>query len=123
MGGAYSVRGYPESDSAGDLGYNFSGELNAPVPFLPQNWRVPFSKSTWWDTVRLVGFIDGGKVFLRNKSSAAAVKDRFLLGTGFGVRADLGRNFSLQLDLGYPIGDDSSDLNQKQAHLSLRGGF
>ena len=43
-GGAYSVRGYPESDSNGDYGYDWSVELNIPVPFLPGDWSVPHNK-------------------------------------------------------------------------------
>ncbi len=124
LGGAYSVRGYPESDTAGDYGYNFSAELNFPFPFLPKNKSVPFTKKSWYEALRGVAFIDGGKTFIRERTSEDSVKDKFLLGTGFGIRADLDRLFSMQLDLGWPIGDDSSDeKDQWQAHLSLKSGI
>ena len=64
-GGAYSVRGYPESDAQGDYGYNFSAELNAPVPLLPHDWEVPYAKKKAGDAVRLVIFVDGAKTFFR----------------------------------------------------------
>ena len=82
-GGAFSVRGYPEADAVGDYGYNFSAELNFPVPFLPTDWQVPYTKKTWYEAFRLVGFIDGGQTFKRERSYSQEIKDRFLLGTGF----------------------------------------
>ena len=123
LGGATSVRGYPESDSSGDYGYNGSAELNIPVPFLPGDWKTPWNHYTWRDSARLVGFIDGAKTYVRETQAVTDVKDRFLLGTGFGFRVDMGGTFSMQLDLGYPIGDKSTDENQKQVHISLRAGF
>jgi len=109
IGGAYTVRGYPESDSVGDYGYNASAELNIPSFFFPKEWEIPFQKRKWRDTIRWVGFVDGGAATFRERSFEGEVKNRFLLGTGFGVRVDLGRMFSLQLDLGWPLGDKSTD--------------
>ncbi len=123
LGGAYTVRGYPESDSVGDTGYNFSAELNIPSFFLPKTWEVPFQKRKWHDTVRWVGFVDGGKTYFRERAFEQEVKDRFLLGTGFGVRVDMGKTFSLQLDVAWPLGDKSTDEDQWQTHLALRAGF
>ena len=117
------MRGYPESDASGDYGYNLSSELNIPAFFLPKNWQIPFRKEKWADTIRLVGFIEGGKTFFREKSAEGAVKDKFLLGTGFGVRFDLNNNVSFVVDLGWPLGDKSTDEDQMQVHLSLRAGF
>ncbi|MGH7197513.1 MAG: ShlB/FhaC/HecB family hemolysin secretion/activation protein [Candidatus Omnitrophota bacterium] len=123
VGGAYTVRGYPESDSVGDTGYNFSAELNIPSFFFPKTWEVPFQKRKWTDTVRWVGFVDGGAAYFRERAFEGEVKNRFLLGTGFGVRVDMGKTFSLQLDLGWPLGDKSTDEDQWQTHLALRAGF
>ena len=122
-GGAYSVRGYPESDSNGDYGYNWSTELSIPVPFLPKDWEIPCNRSKWRDVVRFVGFLDGANTYFRERQNTTDVKDRFLLGTGFGLRVNMGSTFSMQLDLGWPIGDKSTDENQKQVHISLRAGF
>jgi hemolysin activation/secretion protein len=121
-GGAFSVRGYPESDSSGDLGYNLSAELSVPLP-APKEWRVPFSKKRWREAVRLVGFLDAARTYNRERVDETSVKDRFLLGTGVGVRMNLDRTFSLQCDLGFPIGDESGEKDRPQTHLSVRGGF
>ena len=122
-GGAYTVRGYPESDSAGDYGFNWSAELNLPIPFLPKDWQIPYNKTKWWNAVRLVGFVDGANTYIRERQIATDVKDRFLLGAGFGLRVNMGNTFSMQLDLGWPLGNKSTDENQKQIHVALRAGF
>ncbi len=122
-GGAYSVRGYPESDALGDYGVNFSAELNAPIPLLPKDWEVPHFNRKTAEAVRPVAFVDGAKTFLRERPSEATVKDSFLLGVGLGARVNLDTNTSLQVDLGWPIGDDSSEKNRVQTHIALKVGF
>src|SRR3989338_242525 len=122
-GGAFTVRGYPESDSSGDYGFNASAELNMPVPFLPKDWEMPFNKKKWRDVVRLAGFVDGARTYIRERTNSVDVKDRFLLGLGFGIRVNIDSSVSFQADLGYPLGDKSTDENQKQVHISLRVGF
>lgn len=123
LGGAFSVRGYPESDASGDYGYNLSSELNIPAFFIPKSWQIPFRKEKWHDTIRLVGFLDGGKTYIRERSADGVVKDKFLLGTGFGLRFDLNNNIAFVIDLGWPLGDTSTDEDQMQVHLSFRAGF
>lgn len=123
LGGVTTVRGYPESDSLGDYGYNFSAEFNTAIPFLPAAWKIPFTNKKWTDSLRAVAFIDGGETFLRERLSSTSIKQSFLLGTGGGLRFNLDQNLSVQVDLGFPIGDDSSDKNLMQTHLSARSGF
>jgi len=122
-GGAYSVRGYPESDAVGDYGYNLSAELNTPVPFLPNDREIPHAKKKVGDAVRMVVFVDGAKTTFRERTSETSVKDSFLLGAGLGVRVNLAENIALQLDFGWPIGDDSSEKNRIQTHIALKAGF
>ncbi len=122
-GGAYSVRGYPESDALGDYGYNFSAELNAPLPFLPKDWEIPRFKKKAGDAVRMTVFLDGAQTFFKERVLETTVKNSFLLGAGFGIKVNLADNVSLQLDLGWPIGDDSSEKNRVQTHISLKAGF
>ena len=122
-GGAYSVRGYPEADAAGDYGWNASAELNSPLGFLPKEWLVPFTKKSWLNAFHIVGFLDTAKTYLRDKTIETAVKDKFLMGVGYGFRLDLDDYLSAQLDIGYPIGDDSTDKNNSQVHFAMRAGF
>ncbi|MBI3601278.1 MAG: ShlB/FhaC/HecB family hemolysin secretion/activation protein [Candidatus Omnitrophica bacterium] len=122
-GGAFSVRGYPEGDSAGDGGYSWSTEIGVPVPVIPRDWRVLNTDTKWYDAVRLVGFIDGAQTHIRELTSQETVKNRSLLGTGVGLRINIDPNFSLQADLGFPIADKSTDDNKKQLHIGATAKF
>ena len=124
LGGASSVRGYPEGESFGDYGYHASAELSIPLFFLPKKFCMPFaSKLTWREGVRAVIFTDLGKTYIRERKLSTDVKDMFLLGTGFGIRVDLNENFSLVVDMAYPLGDASSDKNRVQTHVAVKAGF
>ncbi len=130
-GGANSVRGYPESDAAGDYGYSFSLELNVPFPLVPDEWRIggghtddgKLTGKKFSDAVRWILFIDGGKAYSIKRATETTIKDRFLLGVGTGLRVDLDERMSLQCDFGWPIGDDSSEKNRVQTHLSFKAGL
>jgi hemolysin activation/secretion protein len=120
LGGAFSVRGYPEGDSAGDYGFGFSAEIRVPPPLIPETWKLPFAKRPFKDSFNFVGFIDGGKTYLQQRETADAEKDRLLLGAGFGFRFYFDQYVSTSLDIGYPFGDDSTDSNLPQAHFSIK---
>jgi len=124
LGGMYSVRGYPENDSSGDSGLNFSAELRIPPYFIPKGWHVWNSKDkTWRDTLSLVTFVDGGRVFNFKRQQASSAKDRTLLGTGVGVRYYVSPDINCQAGIGFPFGDKSSDGKNAEPYVSARVGF
>jgi hemolysin activation/secretion protein len=124
LGGATSVRGYPESDSAGDSGFNASTEWHVPASFAPETLKVPFTDRSWRNALRFVAFFDMGKTYLNERLRSTSVKDRLLMGVGGGIRLELGPALSVSADLGFPIGDESTDIHdQPQVHLSARSGF
>ncbi len=130
LGGYSTVRGYSESDSSGDYGYNFSSEWHVPfttaMPYMPKVFKestIPFTDKNWFSSTRFVLFLDGGKSYLQDRATSTTVKDKFLLGTGFGVRMELDKTFSLQCDLGFAIGDDPTAHSDHQLHLSVKAGF
>ena len=123
LGGLYTVRGYPEADFSGDYGYNLSAEFQMPAPIFHKDVRVPHTNKRWHDALHLVAFVDVGKTFLRHKGLPINPRSKFLLGTGVGVRFDLDRSCSMQVDMGWPIGDVSAENNQKQIYMSFRVGF
>ena len=122
-GGMSSVRGYPESDSSGDRGYTASAELNFPVPFVPREFKIPYAHKKFNEVFRLVGFYDLGETAYRGRARPTEEKNRFLMGTGFGTRINFDEYLNLQLDVGYPIGNKSTDEDRAQLHLSVRSGF
>lgn len=122
-GGAFSVRGYPESDYSGDHGYHLSTELHIPASFIPDDWTVPFTKHKYKDTLQLVTFLDFARAYIREKRIDTTESSKSLMGTGFGIRLNLDENLAFQVDLGWPIGDDSTDKNNMQTHVSFTAGF
>lgn len=122
-GGMYSVRGYPESDSAGDRGYVTSAEINFPVPLIPKDLKMPGIRKKYSEVFRLAGFYDLGATENRSRQTPAEVKNHFLMGAGFGVRVNLDQYLSMVIDFGYPVGDESTDKDQPQIHFSVKAGF
>jgi hemolysin activation/secretion protein len=124
LGGMYSVRGYPDNDSSGDSGFNFSAELRIPPYFIPPDWHVWNSKDkTWRDTFSFVTFVDGGRVFNLKRQDAGSPKDRTLLGTGLGVRYYLSPDMNCQAGVGFPFGEKSTDGKNIEPYVSARVGF
>ena len=123
-GGAFSVRGHPESEALGDAGLNASLELNFPPPIVPDNWTIPYLNKPLSRAVRFITFFDLGTTYMIKRVPETELDDRLLMGTGWGLRVDLDRYFTLQMDYGIPLGNDnSSDKNRNQIHLSVTSGF
>ena len=58
-----------------------------------------------------------------NVTNEGAIKRKFLLGVGFGVRVDFDDTASLRFDYGFPVGNPSTDKNRPQVHISITAGF
>ena len=62
-GGAYTVRGYQESEAGGDYGWSCGAEVNAPVFFLPKSFESLFLFSSFLILlVPLDGVEDGSTI-------------------------------------------------------------
>jgi hemolysin activation/secretion protein len=88
LGGANSVRGYPEGDYLADDG----GILNV-------DWVFPLNKQA-----EFALFVDlgGGKL---KKITPGDRRSKFLVGVGGGIRFHVERNFFLKLDWAAAVGD------------------
>jgi hemolysin activation/secretion protein len=111
IGGADTVRGYAQAEHLGDTGEVFNAELNIPVPFLG-DYKVPFVKKEIKDFMRIVGFYDYGKVYLK-KPQVGERKHSDIAGAGFGFRFDFGRDLNVKLDFGLPVAGDKSSTGDK----------
>lgn len=124
LGGMSSVRGYPENDSSGDSGLNFSAEIRIPPYFIPAGWHVINSKDkTWREAFSFVAFLDGGRVFDYKRQDEGSEKDRTLVGTGVGIRYYVSPDINCQAGIGFPIGDTSNDDKHTEPYVSARVGF
>ena len=109
LGGASSVRGYYEREMANDQGYRGSLELYSP----DFGERV---RSTV--KMRALVFYDFGELS-RNKALAGEVTRSSLNSIGVGLRASMGKNFSLQADLAQTLAaGNKQGKNQSRAHFS-----
>ena len=118
VGGAYSVRGYPESVTAGDTVFVASAEYRAHLPAILGmaesgssgegfRWRRdrPYGVADW-DLV-LAGFVDLGQTI--NNDAEASEFDETLVGAGVGIGVDIRRNLSVRADWGFALSDLDSD--------------
>lgn len=125
VGGAYTVRGYPESASAGDSTIVASLEYKYHLPrgFAPGEPGTIFGRpartAKWlgsdfryvpqepmgmtdWDMV-FTGFFDVGRTTKSNK--LVGESDRSLSSVGLGAEFQIRNNLSLKLDWGFALSD------------------
>ena len=108
IGGAFSVRGYPEGDFLADYGGFLSNELYIPSYFFPADWKLPYSKMPLRKQIQGVVFFDFGAGALHDPV-AGDVKDRLLAGAGGGVRIYLFDKIFARFQWAGRTGGKSSD--------------
>lgn len=98
VGGADTVRGYLESEEAGDQGIHSTLELTSPVLFKNVNWL---------QNTKLAAFYDIAKI---RTIDPLPGQDRqsVLAGYGIGLRAKAWKNFNLNLDLAWALRDSAA---------------
>lgn len=97
LGGMYSVRGYPENYMSADSGISLNFEYGMPIAHSKK--------------VRGFWFFDYGRLFGENGESNK--KDRYLVSSGLGVRAQMGKNVSGTLSFGFPLKKNFSAKNDR----------
>jgi len=103
MGGASSIRGYPEGDYLADSGFIASVEYLVPFFFLPSEWKLPKSGTPLKKQLEFVTFLDEGYGRLRGPSSTEAAS-RHLMGAGAGLRIRLYRNIYARTEWAWALG-------------------
>ena len=105
LGGAYSVRGYPEGDYLADYGATFSMEWYFPFYLIPKEWKLPHADQPLRYQIEPVIFFDlGGGGLMR--VNPGEVEAKILMGLGGGVKIHFNRNLFLRLDWAQAIGGD-----------------
>jgi hemolysin activation/secretion protein len=104
LGGADSVRGYPEGDYLADAGGVVSFDWVFPMYAIPKSWKLPGENTPLRYQIEPVIFADigGGKL---KKVLPGENKNKFLAGVGGGLRLRF-KFFSLRLDWAKAIGDN-----------------
>ncbi len=106
IGGMSSVRGYSESLLLASNSYFASLEMLFPLPFLPEEIKIPFRKDgakyRLRDSFKFATFVDTGAIF-PNYEGAKIDQTSFLLSAGAGFRIAISKYLSGRLYLGVPI--------------------
>jgi len=103
IGGANSVRGYPEGDFLADTGAILNIDWIFPMYPLPRDLKLPNADIPLRQQIQPVFFMDlgGGRV---NKTMASEVRDKFLVGIGGGIRIQLYKNLSCRFEWAKDVG-------------------
>ncbi|CAN5806433.1 hypothetical protein BH11PLA1_BH11PLA1_17800 [soil metagenome] len=117
VGGFYSVRGYPESATAGDSSYVGTAEYRLHIPrafgLSPDTGKDIFGNDfryrpqeaygyADWDLIFRT-FIDAGRVTISDKRAFEV--NESLVGVGAGLELQYRRNIFVRLDYGVPLRD------------------
>ena len=103
IGGMSSIRGYSESLLLGTSSYFASLEMLFPLPFLPEEIKIPFKENATFrmrDAVKLAVFMDNGAVFHNNTNSKST---DFLSSVGAGIRVAFSKYLTARFYVGIPI--------------------
>lgn len=102
LGGANSIRGYPEGDYLADIGGDLSASWYFPMYLIPQSWQ--FYGTALRNDIEPFIFYDmgGGELITVNSSES---KKAFLSGTGAGVKFHLKGNMYLKMEWAIATGD------------------
>ncbi|MFA5271770.1 MAG: ShlB/FhaC/HecB family hemolysin secretion/activation protein [Candidatus Omnitrophota bacterium] len=104
IGGANTVRGYPEGDYLADRGYFASAEWTTPMYLIPKKWKVIGQETPLRYLIEPVFFADVGQGTLK-KIIPGELKTKFLLGYGVGLRIRAIKGAYFRLDWAMRRGD------------------
>lgn len=104
LGGANSIRGYPEGDYLADMGGSMNLDWVMPMYLIPKDWRLDNSGTPMRHLIEPVLFADVGGGRLK-KVIPGELRDKFLSGAGGGLRFHFGRYASLNLQWARYTGD------------------
>lgn len=122
IGGVSTVRGYPVAEKSGDRGGTASIELYVPPYFLPKDKEIPFTNTTYFDSLRFVGFIDYGRVMNKNPLDGEYYTDS-LRSTGAAIRFDIPGRMTVSFDYGFVIGQRGSDGAKSRGNIEVKMFF
>lgn len=120
LGGANSIRGYPEGDYLSDSGANLNIDWIFPSYFIPKEIKLPYADRPLRNQLQPIAFLDlGGGVI--NKVMPGERKEKFLMGAGGGLQFNFNRNLSLRAEWAQAIGDrPTQGTGPSTFHLSFR---
>ncbi len=120
LGGAQSVRGYPESDYLADQGFIVNAEYQVPFFLAPKDFQLPYAGEPLRQQIQLLSFVDYGYGSLHVPSSTEN-RAQGLIGVGGGLSIKLRKNLFLRLEWAAAVGDHPlTEGGRSQFHFKLQ---
>lgn len=117
--GTIDNRGYPRAQMPMDSGYYLMGGLSFPAYFIPKSVKIPYSKGSFYDNLKLFTFIEYAKGYKKSPQSAGDKagtttpesggpldddRRKSLTSAGCGFQFSIpGQGLSTRLDIGWPL--------------------
>jgi len=107
LGGTGSVRGYPEGMLIADKGFAVQTELKREIPL--NRWKLS-------NTEGFV-FYDFGRLYSAEDLQYKDNNEKFIQSTGFGVRSEFLKRFSLSLTAAFPLTKHEFNHNRREVRV------
>ncbi len=120
LGGARSIRGYPESDYGADSGFQSRLDYMLPPYGMPETWKMPLDTIPLKDQINLIAFFDMGY----GRNTTPLIDDEkvsdFLAGVGGGFELRFRKYASARMEWGVPVGDKPiTEGGRSQLHFTF----
>jgi hemolysin activation/secretion protein len=123
LGGANSIRGYPESDFGADQALQSRLDYLLPPYGMPDKWKLPFDNIPLKDEVNLIAFFDTGYGRMRDPTGTGRRSD-FLMGVGGGFEFRFNKYVTARMFWGVPLGDKPiTEAGKSQLHFTLNANY
>lgn len=120
LGGARSVRGYPESDYGADQAIQSRLDYILPVFGLPKNWKLPWDTTPLREQISIIAFWDAAYGRMHDPSNTDERQD-FLMGAGGGFEVRFRKNISGRFEWGVPLGNQPiTEKGESQFHFTFK---
>ncbi len=122
--GVIDNRGYPRAQAPGDGGTSFSNGFSFPPFGIPRDINVPFSKTKWYDAIKIFTFNDWAQAILKSPQTGDKKITR-LDSAGWGLTFTVpDQALSMRMDMGWPVsGETPKDGKKPHIWYSLTKGF
>lgn len=121
FGGESYTRGYPEGDYSADYGANLNMDWVFPFPFIPKEFKLPYSETPLRHQFEPIVFMDVGGGELK-KFGPGERETKFLMGLGGGLKVQINRNLFLRIEWAERVGDrPTQGQGPSNFHISFQG--
>lgn len=124
LGGARSIRGYPESDYGADNAIQSRLDYLLPPYGMPDHWKLPFDTAPLKDQLNAIVFFDTGYGRVHDPDAESEKRSDFLMGVGGGFELRFRKNITARMEWGIPVGDEPvTEAGKSQLHFTFNVNY